>query len=190
MTPKLSKLNKLFAGTLAIAICASSVQAQSQAEAQTQTEARAVIYAKEVIDLPRRDVWEDWATAEGLESFFAQEAVIDMRPGGDYVVVFDETAPDGSKGNDYGQVLGFQYENMLHVTWSMPPYMPKIRPHLTSLQLEFNWIDDDTTELRLFHTGFGDSNDWDEGIAYFEEVWPAVLSRYKEIVEAEAKDDK
>jgi len=190
MTTILSRLNKVFAVTLTIAAIASSVQAQSQAEEQAQIDSRAVIYAEETIDLPRRDVWEDWSTPEGLESFFAQEALIDMRPGGDYIIVFDENAPEGSKGNDYGQVLGFQYENMLHVTWSMPPYMPKIRPHLTSLQLEFNWIDDDTTQLRLFHTGFGDSNAWDEGIAYFETVWPAVLSRYKEIVEAEAKDEK
>lgn len=180
MTINLSRLNKRFAVTLVAAACTTSAQAQL----------RPMIYAEETIDLPRGDVWEDWSTAEGLESFFAQKAIVEMQPGGKYFISFDENAAEGSKGNDYGQVLGFQYENMLHVTWSMPPYMPKIRPHLTALQLEFNWIDDETTQLRLFHTGFGDSHDWDEGIAYFEEVWPAVLSRYKDIVETETRDEE
>jgi len=177
MTANLSKLSKTFALTLAALSCAASAQAQL----------RPMIYAEETIDLPRADVWEDWATAEGIESFFGQKAIVEMQPGGKYYISFDENQPEGSRGNDYGQVLGFQYENMLHVTWSMPPYMPKIRPHLTSLQLEFNRVDDDTTQLRIFHTGFGDSEAWDEGIAYFERIWPAVLAKYKEVVEAEAK---
>ncbi|WP_427452057.1 SRPBCC family protein [Litorimonas sp. WD9-15] len=178
MTAFLTKSSKLTALTLTALACATSAQAQL----------RPMIYAEETIDLPRSEVWQDWTTSEGIESFFGEEAIIEMQPGGKYFISFDPSAEEGSKGNDYGQVLGYHYEQMLHVTWSMPPYMPKIRPHLTSLQIEFQRVDDDTTKLRLFHTGFGDTDAWDEGIEYFDRIWPAVLNLYKETAEAEAED--
>ena len=148
---------------------------------------RPMIYAEETIDVPRLDVWEDWTTEDGITSFMGESATIEMRPGGAYNIIFDPEAPIGSQGNDYGQVVGYQFENMLSVTWSMPPSIPKIRPHLTALQLEFKRIDDNKTRLRLFHTGFGDSVAWDEGIAYYQDVWPAILAKYKATAEAEHK---
>jgi len=160
-----------------------SVSVHSVANAQL----RPMIYAEETIEVPRLDVWEDWTTEDGIVSFMGESATIEMRPGGAYNIIFDPDAPIGSQGNDYGQVLGYQFENMLNVTWSMPPSMPKIRPHLTALQLEFKRIDDNTTRLRLFHTGFGDSVHWDEGIAYYRQVWPAILTKYKNTAETEYK---
>lgn len=175
--PRLNKATLLSGMMLAIATSANA-------------QLRPMIYAEETIDLPRAEVWADWTTSEGIASFFAEESVIEMQPGGKYFLVFDAEAPEGSRGTDYGQVLGYHYENMLHVSWPMPPYMPKIRPHLTALQLEFKRVDDDTTTIRLFHTGFGDSEAWDEGIAYFEQTWPAILALYKETVEAETNAEK
>ena len=66
----------------------------------------------------------------------------------------------------------------------MPPYMPEIRPHLTSVQLRFEPVGLQRTRVRLYHTGFGDSAAWREGEAYFETTWPAVLQAYAEDVSA------
>ena len=140
---------------------------------------RPMIYADVTVDAPVSDVWDDWTTAAGVTSFFAKAADIEMKPGGAYRLYFAPSAPEGSRGNDMGEVLGWQTKRMLNVSWAMPPYMPEIRPHLTVLQLEFVELDKDTTQVRLFHTGFGQGEDWDKGRKYFEKTWPEVLALYK-----------
>jgi len=57
--------------------------------------------------------------------------------------------------------------------------MPEIRPHLTVLQLEFVELGSNQTQVRLFHTGFGRGEKWDEGRRYFEKTWRTVLALYK-----------
>lgn len=68
---------------------------------------------------------------------------------------------------------------MISFTWAMPPYMPEIRPHLTSVQIYFEPAGDNKTRVRLFHTGFGTSEAWENGHDYFEQTWPAVLENYR-----------
>jgi len=165
-----------------IAICVTamtSLNLTNSASAQL----RPMIYEDVTVNAPISEVWTDWTTAEGLTAFFAKEAHVELRQGGAYQLYFAPDAPEGSKGNDAGEVLGLQTEKMLNVTWAMPPYMPDIRPHLTVLQLEFVPLSADKTKVRLFHTGFGRGTAWDEGRNYFEKVWPKVLASYK--IEAE-----
>lgn len=140
---------------------------------------RPMIYADVTVDAPISDVWEDWTTEAGVTSFFAKAAEIEMKPGGAYRLYFAPSAPEGSRGNDTGEVLGWQKEKMLNVSWAMPPYMPEIRPHLTVLQLEFVELGSNQTQVRLFHTGFGRGEKWDEGRRYFEKTWRTVLALYK-----------
>ena len=140
---------------------------------------RPMIYADVTVDAPISDVWGDWTTETGVTSFFAKAAEIEMKPSGAYRLYFAPSAPKGSRGSDSGEILGWQDEKMLNISWAMPPYMPEIRPHLTVLQLEFVELESNRTQVRLFHTGFGRSEQWEEGRSYFEKTWPAVLALYK-----------
>jgi len=140
---------------------------------------RPMVYAESTVDAPTEQVWTDWTTEDGVTAFFAKEAEIELTPGGTYALYFAPDAPEGSRGSDSSTVLGLVDGRMLHVTWAMPPYMPEIRPHLTALQLEFAPIGDTQTRIRLFHTGFGDSEAWSEGRDYFAKVWPEVLETYR-----------
>jgi len=47
------------------------------------------------------------------------------------------------------------------------------------LQLEFVELGSNQTQVRLFHTGFGRGEKWDEGRRYFEKTWRTVLALYK-----------
>lgn len=144
---------------------------------------RPMVYAEVTVDRSADDAFTDWTTAEGIEAFFAEKAFIDAEPGGDYALWFAPDAPEGTRGSDYGKVLGLQPGRMLSVTWDMPPYMPEIRPHQTVLQILFEPVDTDTTRIRLFHTGFGNGEAWEKGHDYFEKTWPSVLSGYKDYTE-------
>ena len=151
--------------------------------APANAQLRPMVYSEVTVDAPVSDVWTDWTTADGLTSFFAKEANVDLRQGGAYQLYFAPDAPIGSRGNDAGEILGWQDERMLNVSWAMPPYMPEIRPHLTVLQLEFETLSAERTRLRVFHTGFGRGAEWEEGRDYFQATWPQVLSAYKKQAE-------
>ncbi len=143
-----------------------------------------MVYAETTVEASPEQVFEDWTSEDALTRFFAKSAQIEAEPGGTYKLCFAEDAPQGSCGNDNGRIMALQDGRMLAFTWAMPPYMPEIRPHLTSVQLRFEPAGLERTRVRLYHTGFGDSAAWREGERYFETTWPAVLQAYREDVSA------
>lgn len=148
--------------------------------APAHAQSRPMIYAETIIQASPDEAFSDWTTSAGIEAFFAPEATIVAEPGGLYELCFDPSArPTGQCGNDQGRILALQTGQMISFTWAMPPYMPEIRPHLTVVQILFEPIEDDQTRVRLFHTGFGSSEAWDEGRAYFDKAWPQVLENYR-----------
>lgn len=140
---------------------------------------RPMIYEDVTIEASASEAFTDWTTDEGIEAFFAPKASIEAKPGGLYELCFAPDAPEGSCGNDDGRLLALQKDKMISFTWAMPPYMPEIRPHLTTVQVLFEPVDDETTKVRLFHTGFGTGESWDQGREYFLQVWPAVMENYR-----------
>ena len=139
---------------------------------------RPMAYAEVTVDVPVAGVWEDWTTEQGLESFYAPKAIVDLQPGGAYEVWFLPDAEPGMKGAEDGVILGYQEGRMLQYTWMMPPYMPEIKPHMTVVQMYFDEISETRTRVRLYHTGFGDSEKWQEAESYFKKSWPAVMDMY------------
>jgi hypothetical protein len=66
---------------------ATSVHAQERA-----------IIKEIVVPAGQQQVWEAWTTQQGIESFFAPEAVIDARPGGAFHIHINPYADKGMKG--------------------------------------------------------------------------------------------
>lgn len=149
---------------------------------------RPMVYTDRVIEAPVERVWQDWTTAQGLESFLAPKAIVDARPGGAYEVWFAPDAPEGQRGAENGIVIGLQTADdgsrMINFTWAMPHYMPEIRPHMTAVQIWFVPAGKNKTRIRLFHTGFGDTEEWREGRDYFAKAWPDILNLYAAHIEA------
>ena len=166
---------RYFTGLLVLLILLISTQAQAQL--------RPMVYSDATVDADIEEVWADWTTAEGLESFFAPKAIVDGKLGGAYEVWFLPDAPKGQRGAEDGILLGWQKESadgsrMIQFTWKMPPYMPEINESMTVVQLWMIPSSKKKTRLRLFHTGFGDTPQWREAEAYFEKAWPQILSTY------------
>lgn len=153
-------------------------------------EKRPAVYTNITVAADMDRVWEDWTSVAGLESHFAPEAIVDLKPGGAYEVWFLPDAPKGQRGAEDGVILGYQSDSedgtrMIQFTWKMPPYMPEINAHMTVVQLWFDPVDDNETRLRLYHTGFGSTPKWDEALAYFSKSWPQVFTQYKTHIDTE-----
>ena len=121
-------------------------------------------------------VWNAWTTREGIESFFAPEAVVEARPEGAFHVHFNPYAPPGGKGADDMRFLPLQKERMLSFTWNAPPHLPEARLQRTVVMVRLEPIDDKQTRVRLTHFGWGDGGEWDQAYDYFDRAWGNVLA--------------
>ena len=130
-----------------------------------------------IIRAPIRQVWQAWTTADGLESFFARRAHIELRTDGPYELLFFPDNPPGQRGEEGARLLAIEPGERLAFTWSAPPKWPRIREMRTVVEITFSAIADDATALRLRHSVWGQGHDWDEVYAYFDGAWDIVLKR-------------
>jgi len=134
------------------------------------------------ITAPLPEVWAAWTTTEGVTSFFAPQAEIELKPGGRYELFFDTEAPEGSRGAEGCTVLSYRPMEMLSFTWNAPPTIPNLRKlgPCAWVVVQFDELKDSQVRIRITHLGIGEGTDWDAYLDYFENAWPKVLDWCKE----------
>jgi uncharacterized protein YndB with AHSA1/START domain len=156
-------------GTLpALAACSMIALAAAQERA---------IHKEVVVNAPVAAAWSAWATSEGLQSFFAPEAIVEARPEGRYSLHFNPYAKEGLKGADGMRVLGVQENRMISFTWNAPPHLPEARAQRTVVIVRTRPEGDDRTRVTLTHLGWGDGGEWDKAYQYFDGAWARVLAQ-------------
>jgi len=134
-----------------VAACASAAAAPER-----------MIEKQGVVKAPIADVWKAWTTREGIRSFFAPDANVDLRPGGLYEMYMNPFAEPGMRGADDMRVMAVQEPTMLTFTWNAPPSNPEIRKQRTMVIVRLKSLDDASTEVTIHHLGWGESEKWDE----------------------------
>jgi uncharacterized protein YndB with AHSA1/START domain len=130
-----------------------------------------------VINAPVEQVWAAWTTVEGLQSFFARQAIVELHTDGRYELLFFPDNPPGQRGEEGSRLLAIEPGKRLAFTWSAPPKWPRIREKRSVVDLTFLSNEDGTTGVRLRHSVWGQGRDWDEVFAYFDGAWDVVLKR-------------
>ena len=148
-----------------VAACASAAAAPER-----------LIEKQGVVKAPIADVWKAWTTREGIRSFFAPDANVDLRPGGLYEMYMNPFAEPGMRGADDMRVMAVQEPTMLTFTWNAPPSNPEIRKQRTMVIVRLKSLDDASTEVTIHHLGWGESEKWDEAYRYFDRAWGNVLA--------------
>lgn len=131
------------------------------------------------VKAPVGEVWKAWTTADGVKSFFAPEANIELTPGGAYEIYFDPSQPYGMRGSEGCTVLGFLPHELLAFSWNAPPTIPKLREagERTQVIIELVEVGPGDTTVRLTQFGFGEGEDWVKYHDYFDMAWDRVLSK-------------
>lgn len=129
-----------------------------------------------IVNAPRSEVWKVWTTPEGITTFFGQAADIELRHRGPFEIYFDLEQPEGTRGSEGCEVLSWLDQEMLSFTWNAPSNFLDVRIQRSFVVLQFSDEGQGKTKLKLTHSGFGDSEQWKEVHAYFDNAWDFVLT--------------
>jgi len=148
------------------------------------TAAERAIDSEVVVPAKVEAVWNAWTTSEGIRTFFAPDANVQLRVDGPFEIFINPYAQPGLKGADGMKIIGFQENRMLSFTWNSPPHLPEARKQRSVVILRFEPEGESSTRVHLHHVGWGDGGEWDKSFDYFSKAWPFVLGnlqkRFKE----------
>ena len=113
-----------------------------------------------VVPASAHDVWLAMSTADGLKTWLTPNAVVDLRPGGDWLAMFPGAAPGG------GTIVDFTPEQRLALRAMAPEKFPTVRAERTLAVFTLEAIDDHTTRVRLRQTGWKSGAEWDQAYDY------------------------
>ena len=129
-----------------------------------------------IVNAAPSEVWKAWTTPEGLRSFFAPQAQIELRTFGPFEIHFDPNAAAGARGAEGNVVLAFEPERMLSTTWDAPPKFAAVRAQRTFLQVRLAPAPNGYTEVLLTQDGFGSGPEWHQVRDYFTGAWTWVAA--------------
>lgn len=129
-----------------------------------------VLCQEAVLPAPVSDVWALFATTEGLRSWLAPVAAIDLRIGGMWEASYDPGARLGDDGNIRNRVLSFLPERMLSIQVAhAPPGFPHadVAAQLWTV-IEFEPVGAGATRVRVSMLGYGESEADDVLYRFFD----------------------
>jgi len=135
------------------------------------------IVKERVIQTDIDEVWNAWTTEEGVKTFFAPDAWVELKIGGPYEMYFDPDAIIGQRGGEGMKILSFIPKEMLSFEWNAPPQFPSVRNLKTWIVVQFKSESFRETRVRLTHCGWREGSIWDEVYRYFERAWDIVMDR-------------
>lgn len=130
-----------------------------------------------VLAVPVGTAWESWTTTQGITSFFAPAARIKPAVDGEYSVLFFPDSPAGARGAENMRVVAIEPGKRLLVTWNSPAFFGDISIQRSLVEVRFNRLNEDKTELTLSQFGWGRGEQWSEIRQYFASAWEIVLDR-------------
>ena len=128
------------------------------------------------IAVPSRVVWKALTTAEGLMSWWADEARIDARPGGRVVITTEDD--DGNPLEEHGLLHELRPTRKIEIAWDTIGSAPTKGTRLV-FQLA---RDNGETRLSLIHSGGGILDD-EEARQALDKDWGRALKSLRDSLE-------
>jgi len=128
------------------------------------------IVAEGVVEAPAEAVWNAWATGEGLRSWLAPHADIDLRIGGLMRTNYDAQDVLGGPGTIHNEILSFEPGRMLSIRVVRFPERFPFPLAVGSMWtvIYFEPAGPDRTQLRIVGLGFQPDEQSQQMRAFFE----------------------
>lgn len=142
--------------------------------AATGSDVRSLV-KETVVGTDTYEVWAAWTSSDAIAAWWNPPATrIDLRIGGPFELLFAMDQPEGLRGSEGCQYLAYVPGEMVSFTWNAPPHLALREAH-TWVVITFTKLSDDSTGVRLVHTGFLEGPNWDAYMDYFNDAWGHVL---------------
>lgn len=165
----------LAAATILVALLAATPESEP---VNATLKPAAPIRVEVEVAAPRPDVFRAFTTTDGVTTFFAPAARVELRADGPYELYFNPSAAAGSRGSEGCRVLSYVEDEMVSFTWNAPPTLGNAARMLRSfVVVQLSDAGPGRTRVQLTHAGFGAGQPWEEIRTYFARAWPAVLKQ-------------
>lgn len=179
--PEIVPLLSLAAAVFLANIGAASGQSVKVPAGKEMTDRSIVL--KTVVAAPIEEVYKRWTTVKGVKSFFAEDAEIEARKGGNYFIYFlPREHPESRANSSYGcRLLDLEENRRLAFEWSIPPFAAHLNRDPQPLWVEVTLSSlagaPGHTEVKLANYGYGRGPDWDRVYEFFVRNWGEILYR-------------
>ena len=112
------------------------------------------------VPAPVDAVWQAFTTREGMITWLAPEAKVELRPGGDWLVMFPGAAPGG------GKIDQVEAPRRIVLHAMAPEKFPEVRSVGTTATFTLTSCGNACTHVRLVQTGWKDGKEWDDAYEY------------------------
>jgi uncharacterized protein YndB with AHSA1/START domain len=124
-----------------------------------------------VVSAPVDEVWKAFTTKEGLQTWLWRDAKVDLREGGDWLVLY----PEGKTGG--GTILSFEAKSKLVLSAMAPEWFPNVRAERTHAVFEFAPAGPGETRVTLTQTGWKQGKEWDDAYEYLSKGNAQLLAQ-------------
>jgi uncharacterized protein YndB with AHSA1/START domain len=134
-----------------------------------------------VIKAPRALVWKKLATTEGLQSWEAPLANLDLKVGGYLEASYEKGAKVGDPNNIRHEILGYAPERLLIFRNIKTPQgfpHPELFQHVTII-LMLEDAGEGATKVTEINAGYGQGADWDQLYRFFRGGNATILEMLK-----------
>jgi uncharacterized protein YndB with AHSA1/START domain len=111
------------------------------------------------VPAPLPEVWKAFTTSDGLSAWLTPNAVVDLKPGGEWTAHF----PGGSTGG--GTIVSFVLEKELVIAAMAPDQFPHVRADRTRAVFQFE-AKGNSTVVRLTQSGWKTGTEWTKAYEY------------------------
>jgi uncharacterized protein YndB with AHSA1/START domain len=130
------------------------------------------------------EAFQEFTTAERLTRWLAADAEVEPKVGGKYELFWDVEERD--KNSTRGcRITALEPAKLLAFDWKGPEqfqHLMNVAHPLTHVTIFFLPLSEAATEVRLIHTGWGDTPAWDEARQWFESAWSGAFASLKKQV--------
>jgi uncharacterized protein YndB with AHSA1/START domain len=143
---------------LCLALAINSAEFPTRLKAEPAESGKAFVL-QVTVPAKRIEVWRAFTTSEGLSTWLTPNAVVDLRPGGEWTAHFS----GGKTGG--GTIISYVPEKDIFISALAPEKFPTVRAARTKVQFYFE-ARGDSTLVTLTQTGWKKGPEWDHAYEY------------------------
>ncbi len=145
-----------------------------------------IIYEKATLECDAKTAFEMFTENENLQKWLTVLADVEPKVGGKYELFWNPN--DKENDSTIGcKVLAIEPERFLNFEWKGPKQykdLMSINRPLTNVTVIFNQTGD-STDVRLIHTGWGDTEQWEETRQFFVRNWKQSFENLEKLTNIE-----